>query len=180
MTSEKLNEIVKRDQWFERWSGFSFFSIPVLLSLIFLGYCVLGYIQNSDILPLVWFALVVTLLCAGFAWLGIRGIQSKYGKFIVIQFNPSQINEAELINLIMDGVDYRKVKTGLALLKYISQGQMDSVVYITHSSNEIYVNLQTESFLSWGQKKLKKRFVDKIKSVGQANQYTLTIEGGVE
>ncbi|NOS56707.1 MAG: hypothetical protein HOP37_10690 [Cyclobacteriaceae bacterium] len=180
MTSEKLIDIVERDQWFERWFGFLLFSIPLLFSLFFLGYFVLGYIRGSDILILVWFSLVVTLLCAGFAWLGIRGIQSKYRKFIVIQFNPSQVNESELINLIMDGLDYGKVKNDLALLKFVSQGQMDNVLYVTNNSNEIYVNLQTESFLSWGQKKLKKRFVDKIKSVGQANQYTLTIEDRVE
>ncbi len=181
MTSEKLIEFVHYDQRVERWFGLLLVSIPLLFSLFFLGYFILDYIKGSDILMLVEFAAVVTFLCAGLTWMGIRSIQSKYRKFIVIKFYPNQTTESELVKLIMDGLEYRKVKSDLDLLKFISGSwQTDNVVYITGSSNEIYVNLQTESFLNWGQKKLKKRLIDKIKSVGQSNQYTLTIEDGVE
>ncbi|MBS1554782.1 MAG: hypothetical protein JSU09_07640 [Bacteroidetes bacterium] len=185
MSSEEFKALVKRDQYWERLFGIVIFSLPLFLALLLLGYFVSDYFTStgSGVLILIVFNLVIVLLAAGFVWLGIRSIMAKYKTFILIKFDQSQISEKELLDLIVNRLKYRKLKSNLGLVKLTSSGwQTEHYLYWIGTANGIYADIQLGAnvgFLTWGQKKLKRSFIKGIEKIAAESQFKVVVEEGI-
>jgi len=183
MTREEFKHLVHRNQLFERFFGYTFFMAPLTFSLLFLGVMVVHYINDPLTFFLVGFALVITGLCALFAWWGVRRIKRNYKKFMVIRFDTTKITANELINLIVEKLEYRKLKKDSGLLLLISGGWRTHEVFIGSSTDEIYADLRisdNDGFFTSGLKKAKKWFVEKLSAVEQEVSCGIVLETEVE
>lgn len=183
MTREEFKQLVHRNQRFERFFGYVFFLSPLVFSLWLLGVMVVHYINDPFTFFLVGFALVITGLCALFAWWGVRRIKRSYKTVIVIHFNSSKITPNELIKLIADKLEYRKLEKDSGLLLLINSGWRPHEVFVGSSTDEIYVDLRifsNDGFSTWGLKKTKKWFVDKLSALEQEVSFGIVLEMDVE
>ena len=100
MTRQEFKILVHQHQRGERFFGYIFFFSPLVLALSFLGFVVLEYFKDPVTTFLIWFALIVSLLCAAFAWWGLRRIKRKF-KDIIITFDKNQVTDRELKNALL-------------------------------------------------------------------------------
>lgn len=178
MTRQEFKILVHQHQRGERFFGYIFFFSPLVLALSFLGFVVLEYFKDPVTTFLIWFALIVSLLCAAFAWWGLRRIKRKF-KDIIITFDKNQVTDRELIDLIAEKMNCVKRKNDSELIILKSDGwQISYNIFIGSQTNELYADLRLDDnigFLSWGMKKLKQRFVAEIEEIGKEREWVLRV-----
>jgi len=109
MTRQEFKTLV-HGQRGERFFGYIFFLSPLALALSFLVFVTVEYFKDPVTSFLVWFALIVAVLCGLFAWWGLRQIKRKFRDIFVITFDQNQITDRELINLIAEKMNCVKRK----------------------------------------------------------------------
>ena len=180
MTRQEFKTLVHRYEGGERFFGYIIFLSPLALALSFLVFVIVEYFKDPVTSFLVWFALIVAVLCGLFAWWGLRKIKRKFRDIFVITFDQNQITDRELINLIAEKMNCGKQKHESGLIILRSGGwQISYNVFIGRQTNELYANLRLDDnggFLSWGMKKLKQQFLDAINAIESETQYKLAIE----
>lgn len=179
MTRQEFKTLVHRHERGERFFGYIFFLAPLAIALSFLVFVIVEYFKDPVTSFLVWFALIVAVLCGLFAWWGLRKIKRKFRDIFVITFDQTQITDRELNNLIAEKMNCGKQKHESGLLILRSGGwQTSYMIFIGSQANEIFADIRlrdNDGFFSWGIKKLKKRFVDAINTIESETQYKLAI-----
>jgi hypothetical protein len=179
MTRQEFKSLVHRNQRGERFFGYAMFLFPLGGAMGFLGNMVVDYVNNSQSLLMIKFALVVLLLCAGFAWWGIRKINKKFRTFILISFDATQLTAQELVNGIVETLNYRETKNESGLLTLHSDGwQTGHEIYAGSNAGELFADLRLNEnygFFSWTTKKLKERLVNEVISIGKEKQCEIMV-----
>lgn len=179
MTRQEFKKLVHRNQWFEHLFGYFLFLTPLAFALWFVGYAIVDYFRNPDDLVIVYFALIVASPFVIFSWWGVRRIRRK-SKVILIRFDESQISVHALVKLIAEKINCNIRKLDSGLIRLDSTGwQISYEVSIGGTANELYADLRLDEnggFISWGIKKLKKRFITGVEEIAKENQLTLTVE----
>lgn len=180
MTWQEFKTLVHRHERGERFFGYIFFLAPLAIALSFLVFVIVEYFKDPVTSFLVWFALIVAVLCGLYGWWGLRKIKPKFRDIFVITFDQTQITDRELINLIAEKMNCVKRKRDSELVILKSTGwQISYNVFIGSQTNELYVDLRLDDnggFLSWGMKKLKQQFLDAINTIESETQYKLAVE----
>ena len=180
MTRQEFKTLVHRFERGERFFGYILFLSPLAIALPFLGFFVVEYFKDPVTSFLVWFGLVVVVLCSLFAWWGLRKIKRKFRDIFVITFDQNQITTTELIDQIAEKMICLKWKHKSGLLYLRSGGwQISYNIFTGSEANELFVAIHLDDnlgFLSWGIKKLKRKFVEAIHEIEKEIQHKLVIE----
>ena len=187
MTRQEFKSLVHRNQRWERFSGYFLFLLPLVTALWFLGDVFIDFVKtpsSSAVKFVLVFALVIALLCAGFAWWGLRRISRKFKTFILIRFDSKQITAQELVNVIAEKLNYRKVTDDSGLLTLHAAGwQTSHEIYTGSHTGELFADLRLNDnygFFSWTTKKLKKRLINEVISIGKERQCEIIVEEEAE
>ncbi len=179
MTRNEFKSLVHQHQRGERFFGYIMFLSPLAVALWFLGAMVVDYINYPQTSILVWFAFIVTQLCAAFAWWGVHRIKGKFKDIIIITFDENQVTDRELINLIAEKMNCGKQNHESGLLLLRSGGwQTSYTIFIGSRTNEVFAEIRlsdNDGFFSWGIKKVQKRFVTAIDEIGMERSCRLTV-----
>ena len=180
MTRQEFKTLVHRHERGERFFGYIFFLSPLALALSFLIFVVVEYFKDPVTSFLIWFALIVAVLCGLFALWGLRRIKRKFKGIMIITFDENQVTDRELINLIAEKMTcgIQKHQSGLLMLR--SGGwQISYIVFMGSQTNELYADLRlddNDGFFSWGIKKVKKRFVAMVDEIGKERSCQLIVD----
>jgi hypothetical protein len=180
MTRQEFKSLVYRKQREERFFGYVLFLFPLGIAVWFLGDRVVNYVINPQSSFMIEFEVVLVLLCAGFAWLGIRKMNTKFKTFILIRFDATQLTTQELVDEIAEKLNYRKKTSEAGLLTLHSEGwQTAHEIYLGSHAGELFADLRLNEnygFFSWTTKKLKKRLANEVISIGKEKQCEIVVD----
>jgi len=184
MTPQEFKSLVHRNQRGERFFGYVIFLLPLAGAVFFLGDMIVEYINEPQSLGMIKFALVVVALFAGFAWWGHRKISRKFKTFILVRFDATKLTAREILSIIIQKLNYVERKNDSGLITLCSDGwQTSHEVYVGSNESELFADLRLEEnygFFSWTTKKLKKRLVNEIISIGKEKQCEIEINSKFE
>lgn len=187
MTRQEFKALVHRNQRWERFSGYFLFLFPPAFALWFLGDVLIDFVKDpssSAVKFVLVVALGLALLCAGFAWWGLRKINRKFKTFILFRVDSRQMTAQELVNVLAEKLNYRKVKDDSGLLTLHADGwQTAHEIYTGSDGDELFADLRLDEnygFFSWTTKKLKKRLINEVLSIGKERQCEIVVETEAE